>query len=106
MRIQKKNILIPGTIAGMCWIGVSLSVFLLKPEGWQPFLFFFALLFLALYGTFSLLFVSRRRGLLISCSVIGFLMFRLFELDTLVNTILLLSLCLTTEVYFFKRKQV
>jgi len=104
MPIHKKNILIPSILAGLAWVGVVTAIFVLKPEGAATFIFFFILLFAAIYLSIMIIFPHKRRAVLIASGIESFLLLRFFQLDTLINLVLLLSLLVTIEVYFWKAK--
>ena len=103
MPLQKKNILFPAVFAGLAWIGVVVIIFVLKPEGVATLAFFFALLFVAVYLSIMLAFSHRRRALLVSSGLLSFLLLRFFNLDTIINSILLIGFLVTFEVYFWKK---
>lgn len=103
MSIHKKNILIPSILAGLAWVGVVVTIFVLKPEGIATILFFFSLLFIAIYLSVVILLSNKRRAVLISSLAVSLLLLRYFELDSIVNSTLLVGLFATIEVYFISQ---
>ena len=51
----------------------------------------------------TVVFSHKRRAFLIASSTVGLLSLRFFHFDTLINFVLLISLLITIEVYFWKK---
>jgi hypothetical protein len=58
------------------------------------------LLFLAVFLTTALLLANSRRGLLIAIGVIGFLLFRYYQIANYLNVGLFIAILVTIELYF------
>ena len=61
---------------------------------------FFLNLFFALFFTLAIIFVNCRRGFLIALGITVFLILRLFELDNVLNAILITGLVFALDCYF------
>jgi hypothetical protein len=104
MPIHKKNILIPAVLGVLAWVGVVATIFVLKPEGIATILFFFSLLFIAIYLSVVIPFSNKRRALLVASLVVSLLLVRYFHLDSIINFVLLVGIFATIEVYFISQK--
>lgn len=97
----------------LSFVGLGLLIFFFQPTAHfslfilqLPVLpFFFVLLFFSCYGLCSYLFKSRRHGILITCFVIIYLLFRLNNLTHPFFLIILAALFLTVELLFSYRKE-
>lgn len=69
----------------------------------HPAIFLLILVFISSFFLFSFLFVNKRRGLLASIFVAGFLILRFFEIKSIYHTLLLLAIILLIEFLNSKR---
>lgn len=107
-RVRQKNIkkrwglLTSFLITTLLWIAVSGIVIFIDPYTDWSIIVFFISLFLALLFTFSLLFQNSRRGLVVSSSLVLFLILRFFGIGNIINLLLLIGLATAVEVFFRK----
>jgi hypothetical protein len=87
------------------FLGIILAglVYFTDPNSSWTVPVFFVLLFLTLFFGFCLIFVNSRRSLLITSTLITFLVLRYFGVGNILNLLLILGLTVSIEVYCSKR---
>lgn len=103
MPYKVHTVLIPAIFAGISWVGVIMSIIMLRPEGIPTYIFFFSLLFISLFLTLFIFIKNKRRSFMVAFGIVSYLWLRMLELDSYVNLILLIGLLVTTELYFWKK---
>jgi hypothetical protein len=107
---RHKNYFLTFVLILIFWVITGFIVGFVEPELVRDiliphsYLVLFAPLFLALLLTTSVLLTNTRRGLVITCGVISFLILRLHELGNLLNLILLVGLAAAVEYYFTQKR--
>jgi hypothetical protein len=107
---RHKNYFLTFVLILIFWVITGFIVGFVEPELVRDiliprsYLVLFAPLFLALLLTTSVLLANTRRGLVITCVVISFLILRLHELGNLLNLILLVGLAAAIEYYFTQKR--
>src|SRR5258708_19929657 len=86
------------------WIFLSIIIYFFNPQTPGVLPLFFILLFLSVFFTFSFILKNKRRALLIASIVTLFLIFRIIQIGNILNLILLTSIALSIEVYFWYTK--
>src|SRR5438309_649492 len=108
---KRKNFVGTFLLAVLCWGGLGYIVYQFSPNTtvatkllfFDPKILFFLCLFLALVFSFSLLLQNTRRGILVALGCTSLALLRFFHLFHPLYIILIVSLVLTTELYFVKR---
>jgi len=100
---SRKNFLPTFAITILFWL-ISISlIYFFEPNNAGIIIAFYVSLFLSLLFTFSTILANTRRGIILSLSVIMFLILRYFGIGNILNAILILGVAITTEVYFIKQ---
>lgn len=98
--LKRKNFLPTLLITILLWTSIAFVVYFLDPSTLVAIPLFFILIFLAFLFTFSLLMANSRRGLIITISLVFFLILRYLGVGNLINIILIIGLAVCTELYF------
>ena len=85
------------------WGLVGGIIYFIEPEVFGAIPLIFVLIFLATLFTSSLVFGNRRRGLIVSISLITFLFLRYFGIGNALNFLLIAGLAVSAELYLAKR---
>ena len=85
------------------WGLVGGIIYFIEPEVFGAIPLIFVLIFLATLFTSSLVFGNRRRGLIVSISLIAFLFLRYFGIGNALNFLLIAGLAVSAELYLAKR---
>lgn len=94
----------PALIATLfLWLLLGSIVYFLNPHLFLVLPIFFFIVFLSSLFTFSLIFVNKRRGLLISIFLTVFLILKYFGIGNVLNFFLILGILVAIEVYFCYR---
>lgn len=101
-RLQKNYVWLVFFIV-LFWVTTAFLIFSFEPEGRIVWLAL-ASLFMALFLSLSLLFLSARSGLWWSSGVVLFLYMRLWGFGGVVNFFLILGVLSSVEIYFRQRK--
>lgn len=103
--LKRKNFLPSLMVTVILGLFLSAIVFFTEPHGGFLILLFFVLTFLFLFFLLSLLFVSSKKGLVVSILTTIFLVLRMYGIGNILNAILLLGLAIIAIVYerFAKR---
>jgi hypothetical protein len=101
--LKRKNFLPSLIFTLLLWIGLGLVVYFVDPQTFGGIYLFFFLVFVSLLFTFSLIFTSSRRGLILSIVLTIFLVLRYFGVGNILTFILILALGVTIELYFARR---
>lgn len=97
--LKRKNFLPTLIVTLLFWGFLGGIVYFIEPEAFGIISLFFALLFFALLFTSSLIFGSRRRGLIVSISLTLFMLLRYFGIGNILNFLLIAGLAITVELY-------
>lgn len=106
---RKKNIWPSVVITLILWVSLSLMIYFVQPNLVKNLLIpgiylpFMLNVFLAVFFTLSLILKNRRRSLLISLSLVIFLLLRVLELGNILNLVLLCAIIITLETTFTKK---
>jgi len=84
------------------WASLAFQIFFVQPQT-SLYPSFFINFFLVLFLTITLIFKSRRRGLVWAACVTIFLLLRLFGLGGWINFILIAGIVFALESYFTKK---
>ena len=105
-RRQRKNFLPTFILIILLWISWFFMLFFVEPEMIRDILVpglylpFLTALFLAIFFTLSVLLVSSRQGLILSSTIIAFLILRLYQVANFLNLFLLLATLFLLELFF------
>lgn len=105
MTVRRRKNFLPTILAALFnWGVVAFFVFFVDPEIIRDFpipgsyFLFFIFFFMAVFLTFSLIFMHARRGLFTAIALVAFLYLRLIGLGHLLNGLLLISFLLVFEL--------
>ena len=101
--MRRKRKLIPTILLTiLSWGSLGFLVYKIPPTS-NFILLFFLLFFLALLLSFALLFANTRRGFLFALGILTLALLRFFHLFHPLYIVLVLSLLLTTELFFLRK---
>lgn len=101
---RNKNFFPSLVITIALWGGLALIILFVDPAQSGALEIFFALFFLALLFTFSLLLINTRRGLIVSLCATVFAILLYLGIGSLLNLLLIIGASVMFEIYFTKRK--
>lgn len=96
---RQKNFSLSLAIILILWILLGSYIYLIDPETKGALLIFFILLTSTLIFTLSFIFINTRRGILVTVTIIIFLLFRYFGLGNTLNAFLLGALAVIVDQY-------
>ncbi len=99
---KRKNFLPTLLITILFWIALAGLVYFTLPASLTIFVFF-VLLFWCLLFSFSIIFISQRRGLISAAAVTLFLLLRFFGIGNIINLLLILGVAICIELYFSRK---
>lgn len=97
--LKRKNFLPTLVLTLLLWIATGFLVYAIDPFSFAAVPAFFVLIFLALLFTFSLIFANTRRGLVVSISLILFLILRYLGIGNILNFLLIAGIATAIELY-------
>lgn len=97
---KRKSYLFTFLITILLWGFLGFLVYFVDPQKSGAVPIFFAILFAALFLTFSTLFANTRRGLIVSFGIILFLMLRYLGVGNILNLILIVGVAVSVELFF------
>jgi len=100
---KRKNFFPTLVFTVFLWVVIAGLIFFVDPSITGVVFFFFFLFFLATLFFFSLLLGNTRRGLILSTSLIIFIILRFFGVGNILNFLLISGAALTFELYFSKK---
>ncbi|MBI3397316.1 hypothetical protein HY045_02465 [Candidatus Woesebacteria bacterium] len=95
----RKNFLPALVLTLFLWAVVGFIVYFTDPTVAGIVPLFFLVLFIVFVFTFSLIFASKKRGLIVAIAFIVFLILRYFGIGNLINFLLIMGLVVSTEFY-------
>ena len=101
---MRKNFFPALILTSFSWGFIFLIIYFLSPESIGIILLFFIFLFISLFLTLSLIFTNTRRGGLVSCGLILFILLRYFGVGNILNFLLILGIVIATDFYLSKSK--
>lgn len=102
---ERKNVL-PALLAMVSlWAILFFIVYLVDPQTQLAIAAFFAVLFLAGFVTFSLVFADQTRAFLLASGVTAFLVLRLFSLGNIINLFLMSGLVISLDLYIKNKRK-
>jgi len=103
-KIRSRKNFLPTLVATIIfWIINILIIYFFDPNNAAVIFAFFVSIFLSFLFTFSTVFANTRRGIIISTSLIIFLILRYFGIGNILNALLITGVAITTEIYFIKQ---
>ncbi len=101
--LKRKNFLPALVLTIILWVALAGVIVFIDPGVFGMVILFFVLSFAAVLFTISLILGDTRRGFVIAIATTLFLILRYFGIGNALNLVLILSLVLTTEIYFLKK---
>lgn len=99
----RKNFFPTLTITFFLWLCTFGIIYFVEPSVFGIVPFIFVLVFFSLLFSFSTILANTRRGLIISFSLVLFLILRYLGIGNILNAILIIFLAITAELYFIKQ---
>lgn len=104
IKFRAKKNFVPALILTLfSWIGIVLLILFANPEILFVKFAFSFFIFLGVGVTTSLILGNSRRGITLGVASSAVILLRLFDLDSIFNTLLITGICLAMEIYFLKR---
>lgn len=98
--LKRKNFLPTLLLTILFWVLLGSLIYFVDPKTFGVVPLFIITFFTCLLFTFSLIFVSSRRGLIISLSLSLFLILAYLGVGNVLNLILILAIASCIEIYF------
>jgi len=98
-KLKRKNFLPTLVITIGLWLATISLIYFIDPKFFGAIPIFFVAFFMTMLFTFSLLFASSRRGLIVSLSLSLFLILAYLGIGNLLNLILIVAITVCIEVY-------
>lgn len=102
-RAKRRNFFPTLIFAILLWVVLGGIVYFISPYSFFAIPGFFIILFLALLFLFSIIFSSRREGLVVSISLTIFLLLRYFGVGHILNFLLIAGIAVAFEIYLLKK---
>jgi hypothetical protein len=97
---RRKNFLPSLILTILFWMATTYMILFVDPLSRGSVQLFFISLSFSLLFTGSLIFANKRRGILLTLSIIFFLILRYFGVGNIINVLLIAGLTITAEIYF------
>jgi hypothetical protein len=101
--LKRKNFLPTLLVTILLWAVITGLIYFIDPGTFGIVPLFFAILFVALLFTFSLIFASTRRGLIGSISVSLFLILSYLGVGNILNLLLIVAIAVSFELYLAQK---
>lgn len=101
--LKRKNFFPTLLITILLWGITGGVIYFIDPGNFGVVPLFFALIFLTLLFTFSLIFGSTRRGLVATIASVLFLFLAYLGVGNILNFVLILAIAISVELYFSLR---
>lgn len=98
-KLKRKNFLPTLIVTVFLWILLAGIVYFIDPNIFLAVPLFFVLLFITFLFTFSLLFGSRRRGIITTISSTLFLLLAYLGVGNILNFLLIVAIAVCIELY-------
>jgi hypothetical protein len=98
--LKRKNFLPTLIVTILLWLTIAGLIYFIDPGITGAVPLFFVILFLAFLFTFSLIFISTRRGLITSSSISLFLLLAYLGVGNIINFLLIAAIAICIELYF------
>ena len=101
-KLKRKNFLPTLFVTILLWLILGGIIYFVDPNMLLAVPLFFIIIFTTLLFTFSLLFASTRRGLIISISLSLFLILSYLGVGNILNLLLIIAIAVCVELYLAK----
>jgi hypothetical protein len=101
--LKRKNFLPTLLITVVLWLLLAGLIYFVDPSTFGIVPLFFITVFVVLLFTFSLIFASSRRGLIIGSSLSLFLILAYLGVGNILNLFLIVAIAVCVELYFKSR---
>ena len=99
-KLKRRNFLPTLLFTILLWILLAGLIYFVDPNSFAAIPVFFVLLFTALLFTFSLLFTSTRRGLIVSIALSLYAVLAYLGVGNVLNLLLIVAIAVCVELYF------